>query len=477
MALILAFISAGPFLARIDPSNIGAEGIDVLYCSDNLAIARIDGPMEGAELLTIYHSEKTYLWVRPLHGSLISNLTDVGRIIFTHGNDFLIETDEATIEQLDLRHLMIARLRRTPIRLRSKPEMRKTPTFDPLVQQMVDAVDSMQIIDYVRTLQNGFFSRHSRTTGCSLAVAYVRDHFENLGYDSVYYHKYLSNYAPNVWAVKRGKQDDSTYVICGHIDAVISTGPIAYGADDNASGSACVMEAARVMAGYEFKHRVVFICFTGEEQGLYGSYYWCNAHQNDPMYGALNFDMIGWMDRPDRVAVISDYQSVWLMNFVDSCGSYYLPGFDINAYVDPSARYSDHASFWNIGVAALCHIEDGNGWNPYYHTRGDTIGAGFNDLTFCWKNVKLGVASLASLAEPIGPKASETEKPVVERRRFPTIAYRFLIIPEGLKLTIYDASGRKIMIKDKKRISLSGGIYFIEYTGKEDGLEKVVVIR
>ncbi|RKX71102.1 hypothetical protein DRP53_02700 [candidate division WOR-3 bacterium] len=472
--MLILMIMTTTFLARIDPDLIGEEGIGILSRGEDFAIGLVDQPRPGVEILTTYQPEKIYLWVRPLAGFPLVRLSKIGKIIFQKGDDYLIETDDSTIDRLDLTRLMIARLPERPVVPRPKTEIRKFPSLDPLVQEMVDAVDSMVILDHVRTLQNDFFSRHSRTTGCSLAVAYAAQHFINLGYDSVYYHKYLSNYSPQVIAVKPGKWDDSTYVICGHIDAVISSGPIAYGADDNGSGSSCVMEAARVMAGYEFKHRLVFICFTGEEQGLVGSYYWCRQHQNDPMFGALNFDMIAYMDRPDRLHIISDYQSQWLMNFVDSCAAYYLPGFDVRPKVDPSSRYSDHASFWDIGVAALCHIEYPNNWNPYYHTRGDTIGAGFNDLTFCWKTVKLGVAALASLAEPLGPEVQE-EVTSEAAYHLPGLVSGPLVLSDGLSGSVFDISGRRIATGN--RFDLPGGIYFIQIEEVMARPEKFVVIR
>ncbi|RKX69557.1 hypothetical protein DRP53_07835 [candidate division WOR-3 bacterium] len=276
---------------------------------------------------------------------------------------------------------------------------------DTLVQKMVDAVDSLLLLANVQSLQ-GFGSRSSFYPGCDSAVAYVKRLLESFGYDSVYYHYYSPTYAPNVYAIKSGTSDDSTYVICAHIDATINAPwereMIAPGADDDGSGCACVLEAARVMANYDFKHRLIFILFTGEEQFMVGSHHWCQAHQNDPLYGALDFDMIGYTYASQlRLDIASDNQSQWLMNFVDSCAHEYTPELQTFPQVNPN-RGGDNKSFWAIGVPALFIIEKPVSWNPYYHTRGDTIGGGFNDLRFCWLVTKMGVAALASLAQPIG---------------------------------------------------------------------------
>src|ERR1041385_4327556 len=62
-------------------------------------------------------------------------------------------------------------------------------------------------------------------------------------------------------------------IIGGHID---SAGPEIPGADDDGSGSATVMEIARVLGKREMQSPLVFCCFGGEEQGLEGSKYFAS---------------------------------------------------------------------------------------------------------------------------------------------------------------------------------------------------------
>jgi Zn-dependent M28 family amino/carboxypeptidase len=104
----------------------------------------------------------------------------------------------------------------------------------------------------------------------------------------------------NVLAIKRGKSYPNRYIIMsGDIDSRISD-PLnstddSPGANDNASGMAGVMEAARVLSQYEFESSIIFVGLSGEEQGLYGGKIMATKAIEDEweIIGILNNDMIG----------------------------------------------------------------------------------------------------------------------------------------------------------------------------------------
>lgn len=103
-----------------------------------------------------------------------------------------------------------------------------------------------------------------------------------------------------------GPQSDQTIIIGGHYDHIgygqygsntpKREGEIHNGADDNASGTAAVIELARrIASGPKPKHRMIFICFSGEERGLIGSNYYVRkpvVPLSDTI-AMINFDMIG----------------------------------------------------------------------------------------------------------------------------------------------------------------------------------------
>lgn len=85
---------------------------------------------------------------------------------------------------------------------------------------------------------------------------------------------------------------DLVYVLGSHYDSV-TRGP---GADDNGSGTAVTLEAARVLREHPMPATIVFVAFTGEESGLLGSrdFVRVAAEQQMRVVGALNNDMLGW---------------------------------------------------------------------------------------------------------------------------------------------------------------------------------------
>jgi Zn-dependent M28 family amino/carboxypeptidase len=112
----------------------------------------------------------------------------------------------------------------------------------------------------------------------------------------------------NVMAVIRGTKYPNRYVIMsGDIDSRISD-PLNYtddspGANDNASGMAGVIEAARVLSNYNFESSILLVGLSGEEQGLYGGKHLAAKATEEEwdIVGVLNNDMIGNIKGVDGV--------------------------------------------------------------------------------------------------------------------------------------------------------------------------------
>jgi photosystem II stability/assembly factor-like uncharacterized protein len=206
----------------------------------------------------------------------------------------------------------------------------------------------------------------------------------------------------NVVGKLRGTKSDRQVIICGHFDS-ISEDPYnrAPGADDNATGTAAVLEAARILCDYRFERSIRFILFSGEEQGLFGSgEYAADARRRgDIIAGALNFDMIGYVDAPpEDIDLIGNEASEWLVDVTGDCAAIYVPSLEVKRLTDPTMVLSDHGSFWKAGYYALLGIEDRDLRYPFYHTTGDTIGN--LDQAFATDVVRMAVAAAAHLAKP-----------------------------------------------------------------------------
>lgn len=219
----------------------------------------------------------------------------------------------------------------------------------------------------------------------------------------------------NVEAEIQGTEfPERIYIICAHLDSYSDQPEIAPGADDNASGSAAVMEAARVMSRYQFRNTVRFVLFTAEEFWMVGSEYYVQQafEAGEDIRGAINLDMILWAPNdPDSVFIPYDDASEDLALAAGEAFSEYAPSIFPRIVYDPGDA-SDHASFWNYGYEAIA-LEEGDGdqiwggYNPYYHQPDDLLINYMPSFPYGSDVARATVALLATLAQPLGPSSVE----------------------------------------------------------------------
>jgi hypothetical protein len=183
----------------------------------------------------------------------------------------------------------------------------------------------------------------------------------------------------NVAAYLPGETDE--YVIIGaHYDhlglggqfslAPNMTGTVHPGADDNASGTAGVIELARWFAKQPKQKRgVLFLNFAGEEQGLLGSAYWA-SHPELPIEKAvamINMDMIGRV-RSGKLFVGGTGTGSGLRSMLESAAARY-PALKVDFSEGPESGSSDHSSFSSKRIPALFFF---SGLHSDYHKPSDT---------------------------------------------------------------------------------------------------------
>lgn len=196
---------------------------------------------------------------------------------------------------------------------------------------------------------------------------------------------------------------DQHYIVCAHYDDTSNNPAVrAPGADDNGSGTSTVLEAARVLADYDFKYSIKFVLFPGEEQGLHGSeaYAAHAASTGEQIQGVLNMDMIAYDGNGDGLVEIhagNMSSSQALGTFLVSNVSTFGLNLTTEYKTSTSSSASDHASFWSYGFPAIMHIEDFQDFTPFYHTTNDLIST-FN-IPYFHENAKLTIGSLALLAQ------------------------------------------------------------------------------
>jgi Zn-dependent M28 family amino/carboxypeptidase len=200
---------------------------------------------------------------------------------------------------------------------------------DQKIYDIIDAVSADRIQKNIKTLVD-FGTRHtlsdtlSDTRGIGAARRWIKSEFENISTDcnnclSVFYQKNFIKKGTgkrivhdveivNVVAIQKGTKYPNRYIIMsGDIDSRVSdpnnftdTSP---GANDNASGMAGTIEAARVLSNYTFENSIIYVGLSGEEQGLFGGAGLAKyaKDNNWDMIGVLNNDMIGNITGVDGV--------------------------------------------------------------------------------------------------------------------------------------------------------------------------------
>lgn len=365
------------------------------------------------------------------------------------------------------------------------------PRHDTLIQQMVQNVSLDSLLSTLRHLQN-YGTRYTYSRKCDTTAWWLRDRFQAYNLPVVY-DVYLAgtqrDTSYNVIATIPGQvRPESIVIICGHFDSY-SNVPYtsAPGADDNATGTAVVLEAARILSRYRFRWTIKFIGFSGEEQWMLGSYHYVDSvavPQQLKIGGAFNIDMIAYTAYDStRMYVHRNTASTPLAVLAESANVQYNIGLNLINYLDEDC-YGDNTPFWEHGYKSVFALEDSewgiwNGSNPHYHTTHDTIGV--IRLGQVLRGAKLGVACVAAMAGPLGLNMIE-EKPHSKLENvslLPTIVKNNIIIPYNQSVQLYDMTGKKVcrLSSGNNNIShLATGVYFAKQT-QNQYLIKVIIQR
>ena len=252
--------------------------------------------------------------------------------------------------------------------------------------------------------------------------------FEALGF-TVERHVYATG--TNVIGTRTGTRlPDERLLVSAHYDSVNAC----TGADDNASGVAGVLEAARVLALAPHDRTLVVACWDEEERGLIGSRAYAtrakaagervighfvfemigyrssapNSQQTDPgldaVFPAQTAEIVANQNRGDFILLIHDTGSTALAaDFDVHAGTLALPAIALPVSdalkLAPAAsglRRSDHAPFWEQGFPSIQLTDTANFRNPHYHCAGGEDALADIDVEFATLILKATVGATAS---------------------------------------------------------------------------------
>jgi len=254
---------------------------------------------------------------------------------------------------------------------------------DPWIVALLDQVSQSSITDSITTLQS-YTSRNSASgsSGLGPAAEWASAQFTSYGFQ-VTRDSFRSDYTSQIIAELPGVEEPDKIVVLGaHLDSTAGWGSSpstrSPGADDNGSGSASVLEFARLISsnGARFKHTLRLCLFTGEEQGLVGSRALAGrwSDQGVNVIAMVNVDMLGYRRSGDPITIplMTGAADAAFTNIARATAETYLPEYD---HASTSACCSDQQSFHENGYPAASFFETpGSGVvYPQYHSTTDLL--------------------------------------------------------------------------------------------------------
>ncbi|MDH3296701.1 MAG: M28 family metallopeptidase [Gemmatimonadota bacterium] len=342
----------------------------------------------------------------------------------------------------------------------SAPVIDARPGAGSVMEAIVDSVSAERIEADIRTLaafgtRNTMSDTLSDRRGIGAARRWIKAEFDRISdacggcLDVTFQSSVVtgarrmpdSTVVVNVIAIQRGTTDPNRYVIMsGDVDSRASDGSDATtdapGANDNASGMAGVIEAARVLTRYEFPASIVYAGLSGEEQGLFGGQ---NMAAEAKAAGwrieaVLNNDMIGntqgqngitdntvarvfsegvRADETERMSRLRrftggevDSPSRNLARYVDRMADLYIPNLDVMMIyrLDRFGRGGHHRPFNDVGYPAVRIMEANEDYRRQHQDIRVEDGVEYGDVVeevefdFAAKLTSLNAVTLAALA-------------------------------------------------------------------------------
>lgn len=241
---------------------------------------------------------------------------------------------------------------------------------DSSIVQRIQIDRMMQHISY---LSETIGSRPAGTAAEQATVDYLTTQLESYGYQDVEVQEFTfgRTTAMNVIATKKPQnrnQDNGQIVVVGAHHDSVARGP---GANDDASGTAAVLELARVFASTPTSAEVRFALFGAEENGLRGARHYVSQMSADEIertVAMFQMDMVGSRDAGHLTMFTLDGQK----NTVTDLAASSAARVSLNEIAPYSTLgRSDHVPFHDAGIPAALFIH--TQLEPWYHTAEDTI--------------------------------------------------------------------------------------------------------
>lgn len=282
----------------------------------------------------------------------------------------------------------------------------KSPSLAPPTESRVSLsppkIDEMPLVDGSRLMSDlrGLVGERYNESDRSSARAYIVAQLETAGFTPV--RQEFEN-GINIFAERSGTDPEAgSILLAAHYDTVLGSP----GADDNASGVAVVLEAARLLASRSTPRTLQLAFFDLEELGAIGSLAFVARDSNlENLQGAIILDMVGYachvagcqqypqglgmremlkasgiesIDKGEFLAVVGDVEHLPLLTTFKAVSQENLPPIftlpvPLKGILTPDLLRSDHAPFWFKDIGAVLVTDTANMRSPHYHQPSDTL--------------------------------------------------------------------------------------------------------
>ena len=342
--------------------------------------------------------------------------------------------------------------------------------YNPLVAELLEKTDQNKWLDWIEKLSgaepvqistsNTFIqTRETRLMFSdqtnARAYEYILEQARNWYPDeNIIQHEYdiFDLKAKNLIVMIPGlNYPNEVVLLSAHLDSVALGSDLAPGVNDNGTGSAALLEAARLLRQYQFDRTILLVWFTGEEDGLTGSSAFVRDYADVNFRGVINMDMFGWDGDGDRCFDIhTDSDNPGSM-MLGECVADVIAAYDLDLWHEfVDIGRSDQMSFHVADISAIGihenvtdNLEDnsciGTDMNAHLHSIEDTVELNLTP-DYGFAIAQAGLASVMELAEPLTVCFTETVQLAVIEEPGQAVVLQWNAIPEASTTRVYRSS-------------------------------------
>ena len=353
----------------------------------------------------------------------------------------------------------------------------ESQTFDPIIQEKVDQLSYDTLYSRLQTFEN-LGIKQVGTQNLENTAKWIIDLYEQFGYTDIETDTFTvgTNEVYNIIVSKTGTLYPDTWII---IDAHYDTyfGP---GVNDNGSGTAIVLEMARMMKDIESAYSIKFIHFTAEELGLLGSYHYVDntvLPQNMDIRLVFNIDEVGGVagmvnntitcERDEWAPPENNAASAAFTDTLANLTSMYST---LNTFIN-YAYGTDYVPFMNEGYVITGFYEYNE--SPYPHSINDSLSNMDPDYVFEITKASLAASMYFTGAQEIITNDSDLSNEMDKVYIYPNPFCDFLNIEnktdQSIRIYIYNSYSQLVKTlpvkqnsKNTLHVSLPPGVYFYQ---------------